>query len=245
MQQFIRKKITFFIFFTLSWLYLNTSVIFSQSISGSELLKKSMEFHDPQNHWSKKKVSFSFLETRPDGSQRKTNLKINPVKNFVEIRQKKEGHEIIYSINADEANILLDGRRFFSENDRDTFGLTQERALILRNYYTYLYGLPMKLKDPGTNINPEVIETKFQDQPVYALKVTYDPKVGADTWYFYFAKNNFQLTGYRFFHDEAKGDGEYIILDKLITIAGMNLPQIRKWYTNQDDKFLGTDKIVQ
>ncbi len=31
---------------------------------------------------------------------------------------------------------------------------------MYRNYYTYLYGLPMKLKDLGRIISPRVLEKK-------------------------------------------------------------------------------------
>ena len=33
-----------------------------------------------------------------------------------------------------------------------------ERTTKMRNYYVYLYGLPMKLKDPGTKIDPRRLQ---------------------------------------------------------------------------------------
>jgi hypothetical protein len=39
---------------------------------------------------------------------------------------------------------------------RKKYNLTETRAKFMKNYYTYLYGLPMKLNDAGTIINPMV-----------------------------------------------------------------------------------------
>ena len=115
---------------------------------------------------------------------------------------------------------------------------------MMRNYYTYLYGLPMKLKDPGTQLPSETAVTTFQGQDVFALRVTYDENVGTDTWYFYFHPRTFALVGYRFYHDESKADGEYIILEGESISGNVRLPKVRKWYTNMEDRHLGTDTVT-
>jgi len=83
---------------------------------------------------------------------------------------------------------------------------------MYRNYYTYLYGLPMKLKDLGRIISPRVLEKKINGSSYWVLKVNYKPDLGSDTWYFYFDKNSYALKRYQFFHDESKNDGEHIVL---------------------------------
>ena len=65
-----------------------------------------------------------------------------------------------------------------------------------RDYYTYLMGLPMKLKDPGTLISPQGILIERQGTSYWMLKVTYEPEVGSDTWYFYFDTETFALKQY-------------------------------------------------
>lgn len=114
---------------------------------------------------------------------------------------------------------------------------------MLRNYYSYLWLLPMKLKDPGTVLDDKVTETTFDGYPVYQLKVTYDEEVGHDTWYFYFDRKDFQMRGYQFFHNEMKNDGEYITLSGLTKVAGLQLPSERRWFTNLDNTYLGADRI--
>ena len=113
-----------------------------------------------------------------------------------------------------------------------------------RNYYTYLWGMPMKLRDPGTRIDPDVTDAWYQEQKVWSVRVTYDAEVGSDTWYFYFDQQSQALVGYRFYHDEAKRDGEYIVLKGKTEVSGMRIPSHRSWYTNAEGRHLGDDILV-
>jgi len=51
------------------------------------------------------------------------------------------------------------------------------------------------------------------------------------------------MVGYRFYHDESANDGEDILLEQEIESDDVRLPQIRKWYTHKEDKYLGQDKL--
>ncbi|MDB4303987.1 DUF6503 family protein, partial [Desulfosarcina sp.] len=73
------------------------------------------------------------------------------------------------------------------------------------------------------------------------LKATYDETVGSDIWYFYFDPETYAIEVYQFFHDESKNDGEYILLTEKETISNIKIPKNRAWYTNKEDKLLGTD----
>ena len=64
------------------------------------------------------------------------------------------------------------------------------------------------------------------------------------TWYFYFDQLTSALLGYRFFHDQSKNDGEYITLRDVAVLGELRLPKTRSWYTNEDDKYLGTDTLT-
>lgn len=114
----------------------------------------------------------------------------------------------------------------------------------MKNYYTYLYGLPMKLKDPGTRINPEVKRKTFQGKAYWVMEVAYDESVGSDLWYFYFDLETYALRAYQFYHDIEKNDGEYIVLSEEEIIKGIKMPKNRAWFYNTDDKYLGTDVLL-
>jgi hypothetical protein len=125
----------------------------------------------------------------------------------------------------------------------DSLRLGHDQVRRTRNYYTYLYGLPMKLRDPGTIVDDAVERTEFNGREAFALRVSYDPNVGSDVWIFYADPHSFEMFGYRFFHDELAGDGEYIVLEDLVDVGPLRLPKRRTWYTNQEDELLGTDTI--
>ncbi len=99
----------------------------------------------------------------------------------------------------------------------------------------------MKLKDPGTIIQSKVERKLFKGKEYLVLKVNYEEEVGKDVWYFYFNTKTYAMEIYQFFHEEAKNDGEYILLTDLKTIEGIKMPKNRDWFTNKENKLLGTD----
>lgn len=215
-----------------------------ESLTTSELLDRSIAFHDPDGQWMDCKFTLVIDMDIPDRPVRSSKVTIDNEKGSFELAMLRGGHLMHYKVDGlDSAEMMIDFR-LPTAAQADTFDLTADRARRWRDYYGYLYGLPMKLKDPGVNIADEVITTTFQGQPVLALKVTYDEQVGADTWYFYFNPNTYAMTGYRFYHDESLNDGEYIVLTGMSIKGGMRIPKDRAWYVNADDRLLGTDYLV-
>lgn len=210
----------------------------------AEVLARSIEYHDPEGLWNRARFRLDIRETRPDGSERQTRLQFDNSKTSFEILTQRNGATIEGLMAGEECVLTLDGSLEFSQEQRDRYRLTCDRLAWMRNYYTYLWGLPMKLRDPGTLIDPQASAEEYQQQPVWAVRVTYDEAVGSDTWYFYFNKQTFALVGYRFYHNEADNDGEYILLQGEIESAGMKLPARRSWYTHAEDEHLGDDLLT-
>jgi hypothetical protein len=216
----------------------------ADSPSSAHLLAKSIAFHDPDSIWQDGVFRLHLEETRPDGPSRRTTLLVDNSTGRFEIATQRDGAQIDGVLEGDGCELRLDGSTEFTEEEREKFRLTCERLEWLRNYYVYLWGLPMKLLDGGMVLDPDVLVTTYQDKPVRALGVSYDPEIGSDVWYFYLDTETHAVAGYRFFHDEAKGDGEYITLDGMIEAGGLQLPKARAWYTNAEDRYLGTDTLV-
>ncbi len=213
-------------------------------LSGSELLDKAIEYHDPSDEWPTLAYRFHVEGSRPDGSVDTTEFFIDNRKSEFKLVQTRKGIEKSYQVNGETCLLKLNGSADISKETAKANNLTCDRAKRIRNYYTYLWGLPMKLKDPGTLIDSEVVEEQFQGVDCYKMKVTYEKSVGKDIWYFYFKKENYALHGYKFYHDESKNDGEYITLEGEEQISKMKLPKLRKWYYNKDQKYLGTDNLL-
>ena len=232
------------LFLSLSLYFLAIS-IHAQSITADQLVNRTIAFHDPDGWWDRVKMDMVIEMKTPNRPARLSNVVVDNING---------GFEISVLSNDKLLEWMVDGKDScdFKVNfvaptvaQADSLSLTIDRAKFLRNYYTYLYGLPMKLKDAGTRIGDEVIETTFMGKPVLALRVTYDESVGKDIWYFYFNPSTYAMVGYRFYHDEAKNDGEYIVLENMIIEQGLRIPRNRSWFTNAEDKLLGTDYLKE
>ncbi len=220
--------------------------------SADEVLQRSIAYHDPDGLWFESTWRLTLRETRPSGPDRHSTVVIDYPDNRFELEQRVTVEEIEYNleqrVDSDgSCTFRVDGSTDISDAQREKLRLNCERLSLLRNYYTYLWGLPMKLRDPGTRIDPEVKAQGFEDVPVYSLRVTYDEAVGSDIWYFYFRRDDYALIGYRFYHDEAANDGEVIQLAHELDArseAGLCLPKERAWFTHGEGRFLGTDILV-
>jgi len=215
------------------------------ALAAEELLNRSIVYHDPDGRWERGTFEITDQSSRLDGTGRRTVLRFDNARSRFEIEQVVDGRDLKIAMENDAVvEVRLDGRAELSPEEIDRYRLSPAQVLATRNFYLYLYGLPMKLKDPGTRLDPEAKETVFQGRPAYELRVTYDESVGSDTWYFYLDRETYALVGHRFYHDESAGDGEYTVLSEEVSGEGLRLPRVRKWYRNQGDEFFITHTIL-
>jgi hypothetical protein len=217
----------------------------AQTITATELLDKAIAFHDPNDLWRSFDGKLFITMAYPDGRERHSEVHIDIPKQYFEITAKTEDHTIKQTLDKGDCVLMLNGSTDISEEDIKTHRLSCERAKFMKDYYLYLYGLPMKLRDKGTNLDPLVEAKTFKGKEYLVLKVTYDKEVGEDIWYFYFDPTNYAMEVYQFFHDENKNDGEYILLGGLENVSTIKMPKVRAWYYNKDDKYLGTDTLTK
>lgn len=213
---------------------------FSQNLTGKQLLEKAIQFHDPNGNWKTFKGTLLVTMETPKSPKRDSKILIDLPNEFFQVTAKQGNNTTKYTVDKGECNILFNGKKP-TEEEKKSNKLSCDRANLYKNYYTYLYGLPMKLNDPGAVIHKQVNLDKFMGEMYYVLKVTYDKKVGKDTWYFYFNPETFAMEVYQFYKDESKNDGEYILLTGLETINGIKMPKERAWYYNKNQQYLGTD----
>lgn len=228
------KKLT-----TLLALFITISS-FSQSITGNELLEKAIQFHDPNGNWNTFKGDFFVTMETPNNGVRKSKITIDLPNQYFSVLAKKDTISTAFIVDKDNCSFSLNGKQNLSADKKKKYSLNCERANLYKNYYTYLYGLPMKLKDEGTIIHQEVATKTFKGKEYLVLKVTYKQNIGKDTWYFYFNPKTFAMEVYQFFK-ETKDSGEYILLSGLETINAIKMPKVRAWYYNKDNNYLGTD----
>lgn len=215
----------------------------SQSLSAKEVLEKAISFHDPDGNWANLKTSFKVVMETPERPKRTSVISVDfPKQEFV-LDVTQDGDHYSYILKNGSCEIIFNESKEFTKKEAEKYRLTCERGTMMKDYYTYLYGLPMKLNDPGTHLDPVVQQKTFKNKQYVVLKATYDAEVGKDTWYFYFDPSTYAMEVYQFFHDETKNDGEYILLEGLAEVNGIKMPKTRAWYMNKDDKYLGTDTL--
>ena len=230
----------FGVLFLLGWV----SAI-GQSLVGPELLEKAIAFHDPNGNWNSFQGKLEITMERPNASKRVSHISMDLPGQLFSLEVQKDNDNYGYYFQKDSCMLLLNGSSKITEEERQKFRLSCERGRTMQNYYTYLYGLPMKLRDPGTKIDQQVQHRNFKGKDYLVLKVNYEEAVGKDTWYFYFDPDTYAMEVYQFFHDESKNDGEFILLKDLEEINGIKMPKIREWYYNSDGSFLATDILAQ
>ncbi len=208
-----------------------------------EVLERSMAYHDPDNGWSSGSYRLVIAGTRPIAGPTMTTVVIDNTAGRFHMERQRFGNLVETTVTGEECWTRLNGASEITEQQERRFRLSCEQMRETRNYHTFLYGLPMKLRDGGTLVDPEAQGAQFNGAEVWQVRVTYDPEIGTDTWYFYFDPASYAMVGYRFYHDESANDGEYIVLDREVTGGGVRLPKVRAWYRNSDDELVGTDTI--
>ncbi len=227
----------------ISVIMLNESLL-AQTFTGEDLLNKAIEYHDPNGEWSSFHGTLSVTMTTPDAKERISTIVFDLPREYFKLTSVREGTTLDMTLKKDSCALALNGNRSFSEQAAKKNRLSCGRARMMKNYYTYLYGLPMKLKDPGTIIDSKVRRKTFKGKEYLVLKATYEKEVGRDIWYFYFDPESYAMQVYQFFHDEAKNDGEYILLSGIQEVSQMKIPKIRAWHYNKDNGYLGTDSLT-
>ena len=217
----------------------------AQELKAQELLEKSIAYHDPEGKWANFKGGFTVQMETPKRPVRTTKIELDFSQQYFKSEVERGGVTTTAEWKAGQCAHRLEGSTTFTVAQAKEHGLNCERTNKMRDYYVYLYGLPMKLKDPGTQLDPKVYTKIFKGKSYYCLKVTYDEKVGKDIWYFYLDKTTSQLRHYQFYHNEAENDGEYILLSGEANIGGIKIPKDRAWYMNADNRYLGTDFLYQ
>ena len=213
-------------------------------LTAKDVLTRSIAYHDPNQHWGREEITLSLYEQRPGADYRLTHLTIHqPTETFILDQQRGPNH-IYRKLSASGCASGYNGDRDLTEEEKAQYRLRCSDHQTYSNYYQYLWGLPMKLRDPGTIVEPSVWKENINGTEYLKIKVTYEPEVGGDIWYFYFDPATYAMSAYRFYHDESANDGEYILLEGEETHSGIRFPARRSWYMNADHRFLGYDQLL-
>jgi len=218
------------------------------TLTSEQILENAIAYHDPESEWPSFNGTLNVTMETPKQTNRESEIIINLPEDYFYVKAVRDTLKTEYTLDKGKCTIALNGKTELSKSELFSNGLTCDRAKMYSNYYTYLYGLPMKLKDPGTNIESEYEIKTFKGKEYLVIKATYDETVGSDIWYFYFDPETYAMEIYQFFKTDESGNmiddsGEYILLTDETIVSNIKMPKVRAWYYNKDDGYLGTDTL--
>lgn len=211
-----------------------------------DLINRSIKHHDPKGNWSKFKADVhinSFVERKGKRTESQRDFSMDLDKGSFEMMMDVDGKKGKIYMNNEGCGGELPGSSM-SEEELKKKGLSCDRAKMYNNYFQYLLGLPMKLKDPGTIVDPNVTKKEYKGQKYNVVKVTYDPEVGKDTWQFYFHPESNELVLCEFTKDGTFQNGETIELNNKVKHQKMILPGQLVWYVLPDRPLLAEENIT-
>jgi hypothetical protein len=223
-------------------LILGNSVL-AQHITSEQLLEKTIAYHDPLTTWPTFRGTLFITTSNPNNSKRTSEVTLDFPAEYFKLIVSQDSIAFQEEWNKGICSLTVNGNTI-SKEDTDKTRPNCESTVMMKNYYTYLFGLPMKLRDKGVILDRAVHKKTFLGKEYLVLKVTYEESVGEETWYFYFDPISYALEVYQFYQEESKNDGEYVLLDGLVTVNGMKIPKKRSWFNNKDKKLLGTDLLT-
>lgn len=198
---------------------------FSTDLTGQELIEKSIAFHDPKGSWKDLKATFVLEDSLPaPRSSRSYSFMLDNSQSIMSYTI--EGTS--YSVHRDSLQVKMGD-------------VNLEQALRSRNYYTFLWGLPMKLQDSGTTIEELTTMEELNGNNYHVVRVPYEK----DVWCFYLEPETYRMAAYKFYKDEPNQTGEIIYLEGIVEFDGMKIPANRMWYRTENSEFLGTDKLIR
>lgn len=210
-------------------------------LNGSQVIEKAIAYHDPSNQWEHFNGEFTILLEMAEGESRKSIISLDLPNEYFNVTTEQDGKTSFMEVAKDQCKFTTeDGSVKISQVSEEECSRTK----MYKDYYTYLYGLPMKLRDPGTQVQEKVELKRFKGKDYLVVRVLYDEEVGSDIWQFYFNPESYALEVYQFFKGTDETTGEYILLSDIADIYGIKMPKDRAWFYNKDDGYLGTDKLL-
>jgi hypothetical protein len=212
--------------------------------TANEVLRRSLQFHDPSEAWGKGSLKFVMDEPRIGFAERQSTVVLGMADGQFELERVYDGVLVKRYVQGDSCYSTVDGERV-SQADTATIALYRlecERTQNFQRFYRLLNGMPMSLFSPDVSLDEAVTAVVFDEIPCYRLSARLNQSVISEEWFFYFDQRDGRLRGYGYANQDA---GEFLRLDGVVDIAGMQLPRMRHWYSRTDSTYLGSDLMVE
>jgi hypothetical protein len=215
----------------------------SELPSAPDVLRQSLQFHDPQERWLTSRFRMVIDEPRTNFPERQSTILINLPEQTFEVTRDYEGTIVRRGIDAERCYSFIDDQAVDPADSAtiNQYRLQCDRTQGYQSFYQLLTGLPMTLFTPEVSLGESVDAVDFGPYACYAVSARLNNPIISEQWMFYFDRADYQLRGYR-----AAGEGaaEYLELDGLVSFNNMQLPRMRHWYNLADTTYLGSDIVI-
>ena len=212
--------------------------------SANDILRRSLQFHDPAEAWGQQNLRFVIDEPRVGFPERQSTVVLGMADDYFEIIREYEGVPVVRHLRQDSCYSTVAGQPV-SRADTATvarYGLQCERTDGFRRFYQLLNGMPMSLFSPDVSLDEMVAEATVGETPCYRITARLNQEVISEEWFFYFDQRDYRLQGYGYASQDA---GEYLRIDGIVEVGQMRLPRMRHWYSRADSTYLGSDILVE
>lgn len=197
-----------------------------QPETAKSLIAKSIKHHDPHGNFNTLHAIFSFESTFDWNSSPEELIITMDFENYA-LDYKNLDREMHLQFSKDTC-LTIEGKT-----------QCQDFSWVY-NFYLYIWGLPMKLNDPGIQINDTVLDTKYKGNLYKTVEVEYP----TEHFKFHF-DSAFALRGFQFQKVDNPDKGEIIWLEGTLKHKGISFPKKRYWYDLKTGKLLGTNEVIK
>ncbi|MFT6717105.1 MAG: hypothetical protein ACJA0Q_001756 [Saprospiraceae bacterium] len=199
----------------------------TKPITGEDIVNASIKFHDPEGKWNTLNADFVFESNFSfnDSTPEKLHININVPNNAFRYTNLNRNVDLTYNQDSCEVlkgNATCDGYHW------------------TKNFYTYVWGLPMKLKDPSTVIQQKFNLDTIQQIPLYVVSIPYEN----ENYKFYFDQKNYELKCFSFLKNKGELKGEFIMLSGIHEYDGIKFPKHKRWEHLITKELIGTNEVL-
>jgi hypothetical protein len=213
----------------LHFLFILTTLMSCSNVptSSQDIINRSIAFHDVNNNWKafdqqlKFESRFSFNDSIPE----ELHLSFKTANNYFRYMNTDRKVDLEYFADSCISHT--------PEGNCNGYSWTSK-------FYPYIWGLPMKLRDPETQVQSNFKPTVFNGFKTWKIQVNYE----AENFWFFFDQLDYQLRGFKFLKNDSSGKGEIIVLKDLVEVDGILLPKHRTWL-HKDSSLIGTNELLE
>lgn len=217
-------------------------------ITSSFALQQAITYHNPSTEWATFSDTLYMEAERPNGRKQHTAVYLDVARNICFIKDSTFQSVTTYKQIGNSCEIIHNGIVIKPQCSNDHTTPTCASFQQLKDYYAFLYGLPMRLTADGVALTDTIQRIRANNIDYIVIEARCQADRNNAIWWFYLHPTTYRMERYQFFKTDTAGAlqasiGQYLRLSGEYFVGGMNIPQQKEWYSTDNDSLLGIDKL--